>query len=50
MGSRETVGKIRDKWEGILVFDGVRIRASIILNGSQFAISLLDEKEGGRVG
>ena len=45
VGPCEAVCEVSDEGEGILILDGVRIEAPIILYGSQLAISFLYEKE-----
>ena len=50
MGPRKAICEVRDEGEGVLILDSVQIEASIILNRSQLAVSLLDEEEGGCVG
>ena len=50
MCSHEAVHEISNEGEGILILDGVRIEAPIILYGSQLAISFLYKEERGCVG
>jgi hypothetical protein len=46
----ETADEVRDEWEGIHVFDGVRIDISVVLAGTYQSILLWNEEEWGHLG
>ena len=45
MCSREAICEVSDEGEGVLVLDGIRIEAPVVLYRSQLSVSFLYEKE-----